>query len=383
MTKLTLTSPNPALSSDPARRSRPTQPTAQAGSSTTAPRTAPTPILGSIWGNSPTTTPIATTSAPLVPPTTAQNVAKRRAPDIINGSIWGADQGGTGDIGGGSSPSNSTAAASTTSVPATSAPSINYVAAANTPARSMPAPTPAPAPQSHFQAQPAPQPRPALSSIVTNYEVGFPYNGGYLSQIEQERLKRELEYTSIHYPLAWQNLPGLYMQATQRAPFQIGCNGSHNSWRVDTLRLDILEKESNRNDIQPLWPLPVDDPDFMDLVQRISRGNGLLFEQVVAQWAPGANPYWIDEIVKGAGWTTGDNRTRDWEIIDAILKMPNGEERDDLIRQAKQERPRFFNECEMDVLFTGVSVIPKTLFRLACVLLDATIGRFCFAYQPR
>lgn len=168
------------------------------------------------------------------------------------------------------------------------------------------------------------------------------------------------------------------MQATQRAPFQIGCNGSHNSWRVDTLRLDILEKESNRNDIQPLWPLPVDDPDFMDLVQRISRGNGLLFEQVVAQWAPGANPYWIDEIVKRAGWTTGDNRTRDWEIIDAILKMPNGEERDDLIRQAKQERPRFFDECEMDVLFTGVSVIPKTPFRLACVLLDASVGRLLF-----
>jgi len=177
--------------------------------------------------------------------------------------------------------------------------------------------------------------------------VGFGY--------QNRQFKSECLKLADYSPGDWEALVGLYLQNSGRTPFQVGCLGGQNNWKLCNRRLDKLE----RNEVNNIdrWLEPPEKSLLMHFCQQVENGNQQAFEYAIREWAVNVNPEWVVLILKKAGWRTkcawGSDNSADWQVMDNILKMPNGEERSRLMARAKQESPRFFEECERNI-FCGM-----------------------------
>lgn len=117
--------------------------------------------------------------------------------------------------------------------------------------------------------------------------------------------------------------------------------------------LDEVEKNCGVDRGQRMVPT---DECFNDLLKDISNNGRPELEAAIRTWA-GEQPHRVEPVLNKAGWGLNIERTQDWYIMDAILKMPDGEEKDELLAQAMAESPRFYQQCVEDYLFCGVKVI--------------------------
>ena len=139
---------------------------------------------------------------------------------------------------------------------------------------------------------------------------------------------------------------GLYYQEAGKQPWQYSCTGTRQDWRKDARRADILAR--NRVEVGQ-WRVPAGDQGFEEILQALRKSdNCIILEQAIWDWSRLADPKLIDNLLLRAGWVTSEYQSPDWYVVDSILKMPDGEERNHMIARAKLESPTFFDECEKD-----------------------------------
>lgn len=121
------------------------------------------------------------------------------------------------------------------------------------------------------------------------------------SSLINYHLKWQLVELAKHNPIDWEILVGLYLQESGVRPFEIGCKGGHNDWRLDLRRLDRIGKNETQN--IETWHSPPPDSMGWSLCQLISidTANRRALEHAIQEWAVDANTEWVTRILKKAG----------------------------------------------------------------------------------
>ncbi|KAL9031452.1 MAG: hypothetical protein Q9196_000513 [Gyalolechia fulgens] len=164
-------------------------------------------------------------------------------------------------------------------------------------------------------------------------------------------------------PARWNILLGLYFQRGERSPKDVGrnwdwasgLNGFRRHWRA----IDVLTASGGT---APPFSVPEGDRELQTLheVCQIERN---LFEEGVSRWARDQSNFaTMGNILRAAFWTDEWERNHDWQVIDNILKLPEGDEKKEMMERAQKESPLFFTACLEDPL-CGLrrEIVPQTL----------------------
>lgn len=152
----------------------------------------------------------------------------------------------------------------------------------------------------------------------------------------------QLAFTDL---ATWRNLLGLYIHHSGRSPGAIGLRGL---FCRDYRWVDLLDKDKKA---VPTWPMPVEGS-VLDIVIRQVRGSDMkreMLEEAMRRWEMISHED-MTFILKNAGWINWLNPTEEWNIMDQILRMDEGPEKQRLIAQARLELPKFVKNCLEDHL---------------------------------
>ena len=160
-------------------------------------------------------------------------------------------------------------------------------------------------------------------------------------------------------PMAWYTLVGLYFMESGRTPNQIvtGYQGRKLAevWRKDILRLDMRDRNSHINDGR--WRLDNADQMVVSIGRQIAEDGFKcqIFEEGVRLWASHPqNDIIVASVLERADWTQSNSVcSAEWMVMDKILTMENGEEKNRLLEQAQREAPRVYSAC-LDQVWCGV-----------------------------
>ncbi|KAL8963953.1 MAG: hypothetical protein Q9183_004819 [Haloplaca sp. 2 TL-2023] len=153
------------------------------------------------------------------------------------------------------------------------------------------------------------------------------------------------------HPERWAYLLGWYFQSGERSPrevvgswaFASGLNGFRRDWRL----LDICSASGMSLE---RFSVPAGDTDMV-LLQRIAREETATFEDAVSRWSRDHNNFGLcHAILSSAFWRNDWPHDDNWKVMDGILKMPEGPQKQSKMTLAKQESPRLFAACCRDPL---------------------------------
>lgn len=155
---------------------------------------------------------------------------------------------------------------------------------------------------------------------------------------------------------SWEHLVGLYFQESNRTPLQVAlraCDGRAfdypvpglGKWTRDWRKVDWWEKYPT---IADRWPVPAVGSIVANLVPQIEAGfRQQILEEAIRRWAV-SSPHSVEGVVRRAGYMLKWDRPREFGIMSDIKKMPEGPQKERLVAQARQESPRFAEECMKD-----------------------------------
>lgn len=141
---------------------------------------------------------------------------------------------------------------------------------------------------------------------------------------------------------AWEQLVGWYIQETGRLPTQaIACG-----WKRDCRKIDILEKNINAFEI---WSPPGRDTVGATIWGQLTGSGHLMyiFEEAIRRWANGHETE-LEQVLKKACFTSSI-WIDDWMKMGNMKRMDEGPDRERLLALAKEESPRFYDQCMNDV----------------------------------
>ena len=159
--------------------------------------------------------------------------------------------------------------------------------------------------------------------------------------------------------MAWYTLVGLYFMESGRRPNQVA-NGNRarklaEYWRRNLLRLDMRDLNPSMDDGR--WRLDSADRVVAYIGSQIAQDQfkRQVFEEGIRAWAcQPKNDKMVAAVLEKADWTQSNFvRSPEWIIMDNILKMEDGEEKESLLRQAERDAPRVYAAC-LDHVWCGV-----------------------------
>ena len=164
-----------------------------------------------------------------------------------------------------------------------------------------------------------------------------------------------LQNLSRAMPAIWEAYIGLYFQETERNPGTIGgADALCADWTMNLRSFDRFVKEPNFGwTVGQVGPLDRPSSEFLQVVG--SHGIAYL-EIAIRQWAKEQSDR-VPVVLNKAGWfwrVTRDDYGADWDVMDTILQMEEGEDKVKLMAQAKAESPRFFQHCVDSWISCGV-----------------------------
>ena len=164
-----------------------------------------------------------------------------------------------------------------------------------------------------------------------------------------------LENICKYNPKCWEILFGGFFQMTECSPGDVFGNVLGGTWYKDLRKFDKFAKEPGLGwSLEQLGPLNQESQKFLQDLD--CRGKHLL-EAAIKNYVnglPSEGWSWVLNVLDKAGWSRYKERQPDWDVMDDILKMPEGEEKARKMAQAHAESPRFFAECVNNPLFCGV-----------------------------
>jgi len=166
-----------------------------------------------------------------------------------------------------------------------------------------------------------------------------------------------LEQLSRENQSVFETVVGLYFQQSPRTPGEVGGNVVLSldwQWQQDLRRIDELEKNPQLEVGQ--WVLPqLVDPHFEWFIRQVADSGLPSLEAAIRTWGR-EQPDRVPGVLERAGWWRYHPMIPrpDFDVMDGILKMPDGEERTQLLARARAESPRFYQHCLANVLFCGV-----------------------------
>lgn len=159
------------------------------------------------------------------------------------------------------------------------------------------------------------------------------------------------------FPGPWAILVGLYFQQSGHHPRQVAGDDQRGHqllrgrWEVNSRRLDVLADDRSWGDV---WSIPK-GPDG-DKIARIAlwicTGGQASFEEGIRQWAEELGTHSdtsrLEPILYRSNWTKDPSFSLDWLVMAGIKRMLPGQERTDLLAQARAESPLFYARCMAD-----------------------------------
>ena len=122
-------------------------------------------------------------------------------------------------------------------------------------------------------------------------------------------------------------------------------------WRLDPLKLDALELDSNYPAVDR-WVFPTGDIGFESFFAAVDQLPREIFEKTVREWAI-HEPQRVEPVLNKSGWTNDrDIFPPAWQEMKKILLMDNGVDKRKILRYCRRYWPRFLREC-LDDIFCG------------------------------
>ncbi len=122
-------------------------------------------------------------------------------------------------------------------------------------------------------------------------------------------------------------------------------------WRLDPLKLDALELDSN-HPVVDRWVFPTGDKGFEAFFAAVDKFPRETFEMTVRWWAACA-PQRVEPVLNKSGWTNDMNTfSPPWQEMKKILLMDNGVDKKRILRYCRRYWPRYLQEC-LDDIFCG------------------------------
>ena len=91
--------------------------------------------------------------------------------------------------------------------------------------------------------------------------------------------------------------------------------------------------------------MPTGDTEMV-LLQRIAREETATFEDAVSRWSRDQDNFGLCHKILGAAfWRNDWPHNENWKVMDGILKMPEGQDKQSKMALAKKESPLFFAAC--------------------------------------
>ncbi|KAL9579963.1 MAG: hypothetical protein Q9212_004777, partial [Teloschistes hypoglaucus] len=154
-------------------------------------------------------------------------------------------------------------------------------------------------------------------------------------------------------PLRWATVLACYFQTGERSPrdvahqfysYECGFSGGYRrDWRL----LDI--NKATGVSVTPYWMGP-EEVVANNLLQA-KDGDRHIIEEVMTRWSRDrANWGMCEAVLRSTFWTTEWPHNAAWKVVDGILKMPEGKEKEEKMALAKKESPLFFAACLKDDL---------------------------------
>ena len=158
-------------------------------------------------------------------------------------------------------------------------------------------------------------------------------------------------------------LARLYFQQSGHSPYDVGKQKLYAMilpWERDVIRVDQLDKDPNF--AVEKWSVPYDDAKFMEVVAAIHIGNDeLAREAAICELAIGVEFNAMMNLLTVARWKqVGTIFER--KAADTILKVEEGEEKENLMAQARAESLSFFQYCGEDVSNYGAPSEARTQY---------------------
>ncbi|PGH04189.1 hypothetical protein AJ79_07167 [Helicocarpus griseus UAMH5409] len=158
-------------------------------------------------------------------------------------------------------------------------------------------------------------------------------------------------------PQLWEILVGVYFAEGRNPRAHLG----HDQEAVEVLAGEDWEWNWTLQDMRERcpgrYPGPYSMPsgpegDFLELIARtILNGNEDLFVRAIKRWQLELMAHdrsALETILFRAGWCRNVASTREWQLMADIKSLPEGPQRNALLRQAFQELPRFASRCMSD-----------------------------------
>ena len=139
---------------------------------------------------------------------------------------------------------------------------------------------------------------------------------------------------------------GLYFQQSGRSPQSVGDASTPilgARWRVDTRRIDCLEKDPADPSIEK-WEVPTNDGPFMAKIDEVNQGGLAEFEAAIRWWSINQRDR-AGHVLEKAGWRKDSRHDADWQWVSDLLAMADSEHKRAMVAQARALFPRYFQEC--------------------------------------
>ena len=187
-----------------------------------------------------------------------------------------------------------------------------------------------------------------IAPVQTQQWVGTPT---FVSQFESGL--GQLVAFSTTDTASWEHLIGYYFQESGRSPFEVAFKSLDGSglqhpvqglgkWSRDWRKVDEWEKNPT---VADRWPQPTAGSIVAHLLPQVVVGfRQQILEEAIRRWAM-SNPCSVERVVRRAGYMLKFDRPREFSIMSDIKKMAEGAEKERLVAHARQESPRFAEEC--------------------------------------